>query len=67
MSDTIQSKITSLENALSRGALSVKIDGQEVTYRSTSALIQALNYFKSQQQKATGKSSLKVSVGAYEG
>lgn len=38
--------VVALEEALSSGELTVEYNGRRVTYRSTTELVEALNYFK---------------------
>jgi hypothetical protein len=53
-------KVAALEAALASGELRVESDGDSVTYRSTSDLVKALDYFRAQQGRARSATTLAV-------
>lgn len=54
-------RIAALEAALASGELRVESDGDSVTYRSTSDLVRALDYFRS-RQAAVGRTATTLAV-----
>lgn len=62
---TTAEKIAALEDALGKGVLEVRYDGQSVRYQSVADIKSALAYFREKQAREAGRPSVVASIGAY--
>lgn len=60
-------ELTNLRTALGTGELTVEINGERVTYRSTTDILTAITYFGSIATPAAGSSSSRTTLAAYSG
>jgi hypothetical protein len=59
-------EIAALEAALAAGELTIESDGDRVTYRSTTDLLSALNYYRTKAASAAGTQTRGSSVAVFD-